>query len=542
MKNRNPWLVFIVFSISLGSSGFLSNGNYRGADLITAAQLKDYLTFIASDELEGRDTPSRGLDIAAKFIATHLSRWGFKPAGDNGTYFQRFALSKTTVDSARTAVAINGQGFSHGADFIANVASGAGTASGPLIYAGHGMMFKAKSIDAFAGLEVKGKIVVWSNEFPKGVTYADFSGKQGEDWQLPAQNAAQHGALGGISVAGFQSLTNWEQTRRNATIAGNLAMAKSQTEAQHNIPVISISPKVAQALFQGEQYSATRVFNTAASGEPVSAFEFKPEKKVSFTVATKIEQVYTQNVVGLWEGNDGDLKREYVALGAHYDHIGTGAPVNGDGIFNGADDDGSGTVSILAIAEAFAKGPRSKRSLLFVWHAAEEKGLWGAQYFTRSPSVPLDKIIAQLNLDMVGRSKKPGDTHPANAELSGPGEIYVIGSKMMSTALGELSEAVNRSYYNLAFNYKYDDPNDPNKFFFRSDHFHYAQKGIPVIFYTDGDHEDYHKVTDQVEKIDFEKMQKVTRTIYATAWELASGMKRPAVDKKLPVELTQKLY
>jgi Zn-dependent M28 family amino/carboxypeptidase len=199
-------------------------------------------------------------------------------------------------------------------------------------------------------------------------------------------------------------------------------------------------------------------------------------------------------------------------------------------------------VSVLAIAEAFANGVRPKRSLLFVWHAGEEKGLWGSEYFVKYPTVPIDKIITQLNIDMIGRSKKAGDTNRRNDELTGPNEIYVVGSKMMSTALGELSESVNKSYYNLSFNYKYDDPNDPNRFFFRSDHFNYAQKGIPIIFYFDGEHEDYHRVTDQVEKIDFEKMQKVARTVYAMAWELASGMKRPAVDKKLPPELTRRTF
>ena len=518
------------------------SNKYKGAEIITAAQLKDYLTFIASDELEGRDTPSRGLDIAAKFIATHLSRWGFKPAGGEGSYFQRFALLKTTVDSVQSVIEINGQRFKHGVDFIANATYGAGVVSAPLVYVGHGMMSKAKNLDAFAGVEVKGKIVVWTNEFPRGISFADFSGKQGEDWQLPVQRAAELGALGGISIASFQSLSLWEQTRRNNSTTGGLAVEAFQNEGPAEIPVISIMPKAAQALFQGEQHSAAKVFNTAASGEPVPAFAFKPEKKVSFTVAFKTERAYTQNVVGVWEGSDANMKNEYVALGAHYDHVGVGVPVNGDAIYNGADDDGSGTVSILAIAEAFAKGPRPKRSILFVWHAAEEKGLWGAQYFTRFPTVPLTKIVTQLNLDMVGRSKKAGDTNPANAGLAGPDEICVVGSKMMSTTLGELSEAVNQSYYNLTFNYKYDDPNDPEKIFFRSDHFCYAQKGIPIIFYTDGEHEDYHKVTDHVEKIDFEKMQKISRTIYAMAWELSGGMKRPAVDKKLPPELTQALY
>jgi Zn-dependent M28 family amino/carboxypeptidase len=139
---------------------------------------------------------------------------------------------------------------------------------------------------------------------------------------------------------------------------------------------------------------------------------------------------------------------------------------------------------------------------------------------------------------MIGRSKRAGDTKPVNQGLPEPGEIYVIGSKMMSTELGEVSEMVNKSLLNLKFNYKYDAPNDPNKFFFRSDHFHYAQQGVPIIFYMDGEHEDYHQPSDQVEKIDFAQMEKVARTIFATAWELASRPTRPKVDKQLPAELT----
>ncbi len=515
------------------------NGKYRGAEVITAAQLKDYLTFIAADELEGRDTPSRGLNTAAKFIATNLSRWGIKPAGDNGTYFQRIALLKTTVDSAQSFLEINGQRFRFGADFIVNTNAGSGTASGPLVYVSHGSIFPKKSIEAFQGLDVKGKIVVWTNEFPKGTSNADYFGKEGEDWVDPIKYAAKNGATGIISIARFQTLATWEQTQKHSTTTGGLVVEKFQAESAPKIPMIWLAPKAATALLRGEKENANKVFNSAAAGEPVAAFELSAEKKAAFTVVMKSETLYTQNVAGVLEGSDGGLKKEYVALGAHYDHVGIGNPVNGDAIYNGADDDGSGTVSVLAIAEAFAKGVRPKRSLLFVWHAGEEKGLWGSEYFVKNPTVPIDKIITQLNIDMIGRSKKAGDTNRRNEELSGPNEIYVVGSTMMSTALGALSESVNKSYYNLSFNYKYDDPNDPNRFFFRSDHFNYAQKGIPIIFYFDGEHEDYHRVTDHVEKIDFEKMQKVARTVYAMAWELASGMKRPAVDKKLPPELTK---
>ena len=182
-------------------------------------------------------------------------------------------------------------------------------------------------------------------------------------------------------------------------------------------------------------------------------------------VANNTETVPTQNVVAVWEGSDPVLKTEYVALGAHYDHVGSGCPPEGtDTICNGADDDGSGTTALLGMAEALAKAPsRPKRSVLFVWHCGEEKGLWGSRYFTEFPTVPLNQIVAQLNIDMIGRSKKEGDTNPSNRELTGPDAVYVIGSTMMSTELGELVNSVNNSFLNITYDTKYDDPADPNR-------------------------------------------------------------------------------
>ena len=163
--------------------------------------------------------------------------------------------------------------------------------------------------------------------------------------------------------------------------------------------------------------------------------------------------------------------------------------------------------------------------------------MWGSEFVTENPPVPLKQIITQLNIDMIGRSKPEGDTKPANANLSGPNDIYVIGSKMMSTQLGELSESVNKGFLNLGFSYKYDDPNDRERFFYRSDHFNYAKKGIPIIFYFDGVHEDYHRQSDHPDKIDYAKMEKVTRTVFATMWKLANNPSRPKVDKPLPAQL-----
>jgi Zn-dependent M28 family amino/carboxypeptidase len=239
------------------------------------------------------------------------------------------------------------------------------------------------------------------------------------------------------------------------------------------------------------------------------------------------------NVVAIVPGSDPKLKDEYVAYGAHIDHVGMKGGGTGDRIFNGADDDGSGTVSILEIAHALLTGPRPKRSALFVWHVGEEKGLWGSDYFTKNPTVNLKNVIAQLNIDMIGRSKAVGDTKDANKVLTGADEIYVVGSTKMSTDLQKLSESVNKGYLNLKFNYKYDDPKDQEQIFYRSDHYNYARMGIPIIFYFDGVHEDYHAVGDEVSKIDFDKMTRVARTVFKTGWALANADKRPVVDKPL---------
>jgi hypothetical protein len=470
-------------------------------EYITAAQLQDYLYFIASDEMEGRNTPSRGLDITAKFIGTLLSRWGLKPVGDDGTFFQRIALKQTKLDGGQTRLELNGQTFSFGDEFIPQAA--AGSASGQLVYASHGWVVKSKNINAYEGIDVRDKIVIISgNGFqrPAGVSNVDTpQGKQGEEWDSPQTYLARNGAKGVINLPSATYLSNWAISRAALERGGGFTVEKlaprgGPRQQVSGLPSLTASEKLAKALFQGEKLDAATLLKNVGSAEPGASFALSPSKQISFTVSVKTDTVHTQNVVGVLEGSDRTLKNEYVAIGAHYDHVGTGAPDrNGDTISNGADDDGSGTTATLAMAEAFAKGARPKRSILFVWHAGEEKGLWGSEYINEFPVVPLNQIITQLNIDMIGRSKKEGDTNQRNAELSGPNEVYVIGSKMMSTELGELSERINNSYLKLSFNYKYDDPNDRNRFFFRSDHYNYAKKGIPIIFYFTGVHEDYHQ-------------------------------------------------
>lgn len=505
-------------------------GNVEG---VTAQQMKDYLTFIASDELEGRDTPSRGLDIAALYIASHLSRWGIKPAGDNGTYFQKVPLRQSKVDATGTKVELSGKPYLYGEDFLSGYSSG--NISGSLVYAGNGWVVKSKNINAFEGLDVKDKIIIVTpSGLPKGVTFADLQqGQPGVDWSHPVLYAQQNGAKAVIFMPNYGNLVGWQNAQKTQTEKGTISFGQT---AQMPIPTITASLRLLNALFEKEKTNAANIYTKATAGEPVAGFTLNPDKKINITVSAKTENIHTKNVVGILEGSDPVLKNEYVAVGAHYDHDGIKDPINGDAIWNGADDDGSGTVAVMAIAEALAKGKeRPKRSFIFVWHAAEEKGLWGSEYFANNPTVPITSIVTQLNIDMIGRSQNPGDeNHPVNKGLAKPGEVFVVGSKMMSTELGELSESVNKSYLNLSFNYKYDDPNDPERIFYRSDHYNYAVKGVPIVFYTDGEHIDYHQPTDSIEKIDFVQMEKITRTIFALGWELANRATRVKIDKEIP--------
>jgi hypothetical protein len=532
-------LITFVLSAPLSAqkrSASAAPSKFGNTDGVTAAQLKEHLTFIASDELEGRDTPSRGLDIAAMYIAQHLRSWGIKPAGDGGTYFQKFPLRRARIDVESSRVNINGQSFAYGTDFltslIASNISGAG-----IVFAGNGWVVKSKNINPYQGIDVKDKIVVVVNALPKGVTFNDLKGPVGGDWMSPPYYAQMNGAKAVINFPTFGNLVNWESTRWNQADKGGVEFGKH--EASIKIPSITLSPRAVASLFQGEKFSATNLFNKAAAGDALESFDLKPTKTVNISTAIKSENIHSQNVVGILEGSDPVLKNEYVAIGAHYDHVGTNPFWPGeDKIWNGADDDGSGTVAVLAIAEAMAKGPRPKRSMLFIWHAGEEKGLWGSEYFADNPTVPIGSIITELNIDMIGRYQNPGDEDPRNKALPKQGEVFLIGSRMMSTELGELSDGVNKGFLNLSFNFKYDDPNDPEQFFYRSDHFNYAKKGVPIIFYMDGSHADYHQVTDSIEKINFESMEKVARTIMATGWELANRPIRPKVDKPLPASVT----
>ncbi len=248
-------------------------------------------------------------------------------------------------------------------------------------------------------------------------------------------------------------------------------------------------------------------------------FKVKSRGYLRQRITLKQNYVKGENVLGFIEG--ADLKDEVLIITAHYDHLGKKEGL----IYNGADDNTSGTAAILEIADAFMKakidsvGPR--RSILIMAVSGEEKGLLGSKYYTEKPIYPLDKTIANLNIDMIGRI----DEYHENGDY-----VYLIGSDRLSTELHYISEEVNKKYFNLKLDYTFNDKGDPNRYYYRSDHYNFAKKNIPVIFYFNGVHKDYHKPTDTTEKIEFKKIQKITRYIFLTAWELANRDERPKVD------------
>lgn len=515
------------------------------AERITAEQLKDYLDFLASDELEGRDTPSRGLDIAAKFIALHLSRWKLKPMGDQGSYFQHIPLRRDRIDAAQTTLKLNDRSFRFGDDLLALPTGFAGTTSGPLVYVGDGWLIKSKGINPYQGIDVKGKILLTTNAgMPPGVSEADLSGVPGEAWDYPATYARRHGAAGIILIPSRNTIANWERQRQSNLEQSHLAALSLEEPGGPElalsfprVPIVIASEALASALLSGEGRDSAEFFGRNVEGKLPSPFTLDPNKKLSITIGLKSEAAKTQNVVAMVEGSDPALKHEYITIGAHYDGA-VGPPMQPDAIYNAADDNASGTVGLMAMAEALMRTARPKRSILFIWDAGEERGLLGSYHFTVKPPVPLNKIVAHFNIDMIGRTRS-GNATSTNEELAGPDEVFVVGPRSLSTDLSKLVDDVNRSYLNLQLNYRFD--NVSNQFFFpRSDHTPYLQQGIPILSWFTGLHEDYHKPSDSSDKIDYQKMEKITRTLLVTAWSLADIEKRPHINQPLPPGLTGK--
>lgn len=496
---------------------------YQNSAAITPDRLRTHLEFIASDLLQGRDTPSVGLDTACHYVASHLKLMGAKPAGDNGTFFQNVPLTGGAYAAEGSSLTTGGKTMNYGEGFFAN--GGSGEASGEIVYVGYGWKIPKLNVDPYAGLDLKGKVLLVQATPPPNFGFRERRGELAEGAMSVERMAQASGAAGIIYIGTGAVRGRWDASVQGSTRMGRVSMANGPMPTT---PTITVNETALSALVGNRANMEALLAPTLENAKSATL----AGSQVNFKVVRQGAIPTTQNVVAIIEGSDPVLKNEYVAFGAHIDHVGVSN--RGDGIFNGAHDDGSGTVSILEIAHAISTMKvKPKRSMLFVWHTGEEKGLWGSQYFVNNPTVPLNKIVAQLNIDMIGKSKAPGDTNPRNATLTGPNAVYLIGANRLSTELGKLANEVNNKHFKMVFDPTYDAPNDPNNFFGRSDHYNYAQKGIPVLFWFDGVHEDYHGPDDEVDRLDFNKMAKTAQSIYAIGLELGNRKDRPKVDLRL---------
>jgi hypothetical protein len=531
-----------------------------GINAIQTEPLKEWLTYIASDELQGRATYSEGLGLAAGYISSHLAAWGVKPAGDRGTYLQVVRVTGIrTTSRASVIVDVNGQSrtFKDGDEItFPKSMGGKQTVTGDQIqFAGYGLTLPGGEQDDYAKVDPKGKVIVWLG--PQGPKTSATGLFRLLNSTARNRSAIEKGALGVIGP-----VTGGAGGRGRANAPAAPAVPATQPGAGRGRgaapddgdfttvqryedkvpPAISAQDEFFDFLFSGSDVKYAELKEKAANQEPLPPFALK-NVKLTFNVDadyTIVRTRLTHNVVGIVEGSDPKLRDTYVLYGAHYDHVGyregpAGAGRGGasapaaadDRINNGADDDGSGTVALMAIARAFALGPRPKRSILFVWHAGEEMGLLGSRYHADHPVVPIDKMVAQINMDMVGRNRND-DPKQANT-------ILVVGSDRISTELHNINEDANASLPKpLTLDYEMNDPADTESIYTRSDHYSYAVKGIPIIFFFSGLHPDYHQPGDEVSKIIFEKIQRVAQLAYETGRRVGNLDHFPVRDNKGP--------
>ncbi|MDB5269537.1 MAG: peptidase [Hymenobacter sp.] len=499
------------------------------ADQVTAERLRTHLAVLASDEYEGRETGQKGQHMAADYVAKQFKEAGLTGPVTTSTdpYQQHFDVEQVTWAEGNT-LKVGSTSYAWLTDFY-------GTGDSPFaqetsvkpVFVGYGI--EQAGYSDYANVDVKGKDILVLMGEPTGdggkaLLSADGSPtKWSMDYRGKAQLAAQKGARTVFFVS-FNPTSNFaKQTARMAPAISRPSMVMVGNDKPGRAPSFFISPAVGLAVL-GTTDAAMQTYLSKINStkQPVAAtFNVVP---MQIKAERKREKLDTQNVLGFIEGTD--KKEDVIVISAHHDHLG-----NHDGqVFNGADDDGSGTTAIITMAEAFAKakkeghGPR--RSLLFLSVTGEEKGLFGSEYYSKHPIFPLASTEADLNVDMIGRTDVEHEDKPDY--------VYVIGSDKLSSELRVILEAQNKQYGPIDMDYRFDDPADPNRFYYRSDHYNFAVNKVPVAFFFNGVHADYHQQSDEIEKIQFDKMEKRARLVFHTAWELANREGRIVVDSNKP--------
>jgi hypothetical protein len=495
-----------------------------GYESITAGDLKNHVYVLASDSLEGRETAEPGQRKAAAYIASHFERLGLKPLGANGSYLQPYEVEVTKVDPTRSHLVVNANEAWNqpwGQEFL-TMSTKDTTVTSSIVFVGYVDTRIAPELRA----NVAGKIVVAL----LGTKQQASDTSSNVPMMRMFASRRDSGVAVVLSVADDTGRTNFA---RMYEMLSGVGLDKGQMRLKDAPPS---GPRMTQQQVRGLISSelADRVFRAAGTSlaelraRAARDADFRPVflDKVSLTVRNAVihEVRPTENVASLLEGSDPLLKDETVVFTAHYDHVGK---TRFGVIYYGADDDASGTAAVMEVAEAFVTNPvKPKRSMLFMAVSGEEKGLLGSTHYVNHPLLPLDKTVANLNSDMLGRmDTKYEPKNDANY-------VYVIGSDKISPDLDSLLRAANDQTVKLHLDYTYNDENDPNQFYRRSDHYNFAKNGIPVVFFFTGTHADYHQPTDTPEKILYDRMVSISRLIYATGWSVAqkpSGLSRKPV-------------
>jgi hypothetical protein len=496
----------------------------RYASTITAAELSQHLYIIASDEYKGRDTGSPELKKAAEYLADYYKTLGVTPGVNGSSYFQPYQLKQEKFGEAfiyagNQTFAFKKDMYSFGGFEFESLEAE------KVVFAGYGI--SADKYDDYAGLDVNGAVVmIMMGEPVDAKGNSIFTGNNSlsewsDDFRMKRDLAAKKGAKAVLFID-----DNFDYImKRIGYFLDEPRMSldyPEQGSKDQVLPYYFVSTQSADAFLKANKKKPWLTYKKKIDKKK-TPIHFTIKSKVKMTMKKSVEYFSADNVLAFIEGSDPAVKDEVIVISAHYDHVGE---MQGK-IYNGADDDGSGTVTTMEIAQAFqqakneGKGPR--RSILILHVSGEEKGLLGSEWYSEFPIYPLSSTVCNLNIDMIGRVD---DAHKDDENY-----VYIIGSDMLSTDLHLVSEGVNKTYTQLALDYTYNDPDDPNRFYYRSDHYNFAKHNIPVIFYFSGVHEDYHQPGDDPEKIMYDKMAKIGKLIFYTAWEVANRPQRLVVDK-----------
>ncbi len=488
---------------------------------ITAEELKEHLFTIASDDYEGRDTGSKGQAMAATYISRHFLENGLEgPMDENpNPYYQTIPFRSSSVRNAKMGNANYQATFLQ--EFIPTSFFSLESMNKEMIFIGYGI--EEENYNDLANIDINGKGVVMLDGSPTGKDGQPLFSDLGR-MRTRVNSLREKGAAFVITTYGseeeFQSRFSFWGRMAGRPRLSMVEKNSEESASREGFPQFLASPVAVARLFgESPDKFFKMVLKSNKKAEPMGGTY---STTVTLSVDFSDRMITSDNVLGFLEGTS--KKEEVLVITSHYDHVGT----SGGEVYNGADDDGSGTVGLLEVANAFAlaakDGYRPKRSVLFMTVTGEERGLLGSRYYTDNPVYPLKYTIANLNIDMIGR------VDPEHKDE--PNYVYIIGSTMLSSTLHAVHKTVSSIYLpDLKMDYKYNSKDDPNRFYYRSDHYNFAKNNIPVIFYFNGTHEDYHQPTDTPDKINYDVLAKRARLVFATAWELANREGRPVVDQ-----------